>query len=142
MIFEQEIKKERSQLWHTAENSSPLRTLDDAREFLNRIGFCLAYPVHPPLLAPTFIAAYAGSEDKLPTARQAFADANARAATELVVRLLSEKSAFEVAFGEDASLLVSAAEFPYFYALIGDRNPKAAPSPGLRNEQEIGRAHV
>src|SRR3954468_9889324 len=137
MIFEQDIEKQRAQMWHTAENTQPLRTLDDAREFLNGIGFCLAYPVHPPLLAPSFIGAYAGSEEKLPTAKQAFADENARAATELIVRLLSEKSAFEVAFGEDASLLVSAAEFPYFYALIGDRNPKAAPRPGLRNEQAL-----
>src|SRR3954465_191063 len=137
MIFEQDIKKERAQMWHTAENTQPLRTLDDAREFLNGIGFCLAFTVHPPLLAPSFIGAYAGSEEKLPTAKQAFADEHARAATEKIVRLLSEKSAFEVAFGEDASLLVSAAEFPYFYALIGDRNPKVAPSPGLRNEQAL-----
>src|SRR3954464_4787289 len=124
-------------MWHTAENTQPLRTLDDAREFLNAIGFCLAYPVHPPLLAPSFIGAYVGSKEKLPSAKQAFADENARAATELIVRMLSEKSVFEVAFGDDASLLVSAAEFPYFYALVGDRNPKVAPSPGLRNEQAL-----
>src|SRR3954471_15137068 len=137
MIFEQDIKKQRAQLWHTAETTQPLRTLDDARLFLNTVGFCLAYPVHPALLAPTFIGAHVGSEEKLPTAKQAFADANARIATELIVRMLGEKSAFEVAFGEDASLLVSAAEFPYFYALIGERNPKVAPSPGLRNEQAL-----
>src|SRR5207244_2046954 len=101
MIFEQDIKKERAQLWHMTENARPLRTLDDAREFLNSVGFCLAYPVRG-IIAPTFIGAYVGSEEKLPTAKQAFADANARAATELIVRLLSEKSAFEVAFGEDS----------------------------------------
>lgn len=137
MIFEQDIKKERQQKWHVTENTPPLRTLDQAREFLNGVGFCLAYPVRPSPPAPTFIGAYVGSEEKLPSAKQAFADANARAATELIVRLLSEKSAFEVAFGEDASLLVSVAEFPYFYALVGDRNPKAAPSPGLRGEQAL-----
>src|SRR3954471_19234854 len=137
MIFEQDIKKQRAQLWHTAETTQPLRTLDDARLFLNTVGFCLAYPVHPALLAPTFIGAHVGSEEKLPTAKQAFADANARIATELIVRMLGEKSAFEVAFGEDGSLLVSAAEFPYFYALVGDRNPKAAPNPGTRGENAL-----
>ena len=137
VIFEQALIKERQEKWHTAVDSRPLRTLDDAREFLNSIGFCLAYPLHPAALAPTFIGAYVASEEKLPTAKLAFSDANARAATELVVRLLSEKSAFEVAFGEDGSLLVSAAEFPYFYALIGDRNPKAAPNPGIRGEQAL-----
>src|SRR3954468_17111532 len=141
MIFEQEIQKERQQKWRVSPQKGPdhrdMRTLDDAREFLNSVGFCLAYPVKPAALAPTFIGAYAGSEEKLPSAKQAFADANARAATELVVRLLSEKAAFEVAFGEDGSLLVSAAEFPYFYALVGDRNPKVAPSPGPRGEQAL-----
>ncbi len=137
MIFEPALIKERQEKWRTAPDSRPLRTLDDAREFLNSVGFCLAYPTHPVIAAPTFIGAYVSSDEKLPTAKQAFADDNARAATELVVRMLSEKSAFEVAFGEDASLLVSAAEFPYFYALIGDRNPKVAPSPGIRGEQAL-----
>lgn len=136
MIFEQELTKERQQKWHVADGALPLRTLDDAREFLNSVGFCLAYPVRA-MAAPTFIGAYAGTEEDLPSAKQAFADENARSATELIVRMLKEKSAFEVAFGEDASLLVSEAEFPYFYALVGDRNPKAAPSPGPRGEQAL-----
>src|SRR3954467_14808990 len=119
MIFAQDIKKERQQKWRVSpakpEGHREMRTLDDAREFLNSVGFCLAYPVKPAALAPTFIGAYVGSGEKPPTAKLAFSDENARAATELVVRLLSEKSAFEVAFGEDGSLLVSDAEFPYFY---------------------------
>ena len=136
MIFEQDLKKERQQKWNVADSARPLRTLDDGREFLNGVGFCLAYPVRS-LPAPTFIGAYNGSEENLPSAKQAFEDENAQAATELIVRLLKEKAAFEVAFGEDASLLVSAAEFPYFYALVGDRNPKVAPSPGPRGEQAL-----
>src|SRR5882757_959738 len=141
MIFEQEIQKERQQKWRVSPQKGPdhreMRTLDDAREFLNSVGFSLAYPVKPAALAPTFIGAYVGVEEKLPTAKQAFADERARAASELFVRLLFEKSAFEVAFGDDGSLLVSAAEFPYFYALVGERNPKAAPSPGARGENAL-----
>src|SRR5438128_489213 len=110
MIFEQDLHKERQQKWRVSPvkgaDYREMRTLDDAREFVNSVGFCLAYPVKPPVLAPTFIGAYVGSEQNLPTHKQAFADERARAASELIVRLLNEKSIFEVAFGDDASLLV------------------------------------
>ena len=33
--------------------------------------------------------------------------------------------------------LIAAAEFPYFYALIGDRNPKVAPSARERGERHL-----
>jgi hypothetical protein len=50
-----------------------------------------------------------------------------------MVRLLRERNAFEAnLFDENNGLLVAASAFPYFYALIGERNPKLAPKPGSR----------
>ena len=43
-------------------NGTPLRTLDDAHRFVESVGFCLMYPMRPPLLAPTFIGAWTGSD--------------------------------------------------------------------------------
>src|ERR1700687_3563613 len=48
--------------------------------------------------------------------------------------LLRERSAFEAnLFEENNGFLVSASAFPYFYALMGERNPKHAPKPGSRS---------
>jgi hypothetical protein len=44
-----------------------------------------------------------------------------------MVRLLREKSAFELDLPGDINPIVSAQLFPYFYALLGDRTPKAPP---------------
>jgi hypothetical protein len=113
----------------------PARTLEDARSFLESVGFCLMYPLRPPILLPTFIGAWAGSEENLPTWQHAFADPRAREATELMVRLLRNHDAYEAnLFGENNSLLVASSIFPYFYALVGERNPKQAPQAGPRSE--------
>jgi 23S rRNA pseudouridine2605 synthase len=116
-------------------NGTPVRTLEDARSFIESVGFCLLYPMKPPLLAPTFIGAWVGAEDHLPTWQHAFADPRAREATDLMVRLLREHDAYEAnLFGENNAFLVAASIFPYFYALVGERNPKQAPKPGPRAE--------
>jgi len=113
----------------------PVRTLDEARSFIESIGFCLLYPMKPPLLAPTFIGAWVGSEDRLPTWQHAFEDPRAREATDLMVRLLRERDAYEAnLFGENNAFLLAASIFPYFYALVGERNPKQPPKPGPRSE--------
>jgi 23S rRNA pseudouridine2605 synthase len=139
MIFQQELDGLRHQKWrvHAAAKERPLRTLDDAREFLNSVGFCLMYPVKPPLVAPTFIGAYLSTKDNLPLPAQALLDSRAKEAELLTSRLLSEKAAFEVGFANDGVLLVSSSEFPYFYALIGDRNPKLPPNAGARGEKAL-----
>jgi hypothetical protein len=131
MTFE-ELTQERDHLW-----CRPVRTLEDAREFLTEVGFSLLYPVKPKVLAPTFIGAVLGTKESLPTAKQAPLDPRTRVADELVRRLLSERSAFEVNFGDHGSLLVAAAEFPYFYALMGDRNPRLAPQLGVHSEKTL-----
>ncbi|HXP46480.1 MAG TPA: hypothetical protein VN810_04330 [Terriglobales bacterium] len=114
----------------------PVRTIEDAREFLESVGFCLMYPISaqdpgmrggPEIVLPMFIGAWTGGDDNLPTRQHAFADPRAHEATELAVRLLRERSAYEASvFGEN-NLLVAASVFPYFYALAGDRNPRQEP---------------
>ena len=111
-----------------------VRTLDEAREFLESVGFCLLYPLKPPVLVPTFIGAWAGSEDRLPTWQHAFADPRAQEAAALMVRLLRERAAYEAnLFDENNAFLVAGSIFPYFYALVGERNPRQAPKPGPRS---------
>src|SRR5260370_6552284 len=44
-----------------------------------------------------------------------------------MVRLVREHGAYEMNLLPGANLVVSPALFPYFYALVSDRNPKAAP---------------
>ena len=114
-------------------NGVPIRTLEDARSFIESVGFCLTYPSRPPLLMPTFIGAWYGSDERLPRHR-AFLDPEARDATDLMIRLLRDKSAYEANLGdENNALLVSASVFPYFYTLVGERNPKQPPQPGPRS---------
>jgi 23S rRNA pseudouridine2605 synthase len=132
-MTEAELQQARLEKWHLSGN--PVRTLDDARTFIESVGFCLMYPMRPMPLVPTFIGAWVGSEDKLPTWQHAFADSRAESATELMVRLLRQKSAYEAnLFEENNNFLVSGSIFPYFYSLVGDRNPKQPPRPGSRSE--------
>jgi hypothetical protein len=85
-------------------------------------------------LVPTFIGAFVGGGDRLPEWQHAFKDPRAAQATELMIRLLRERSAFEAnLFEENNGLIIAASVFPYFYALMGERNPKQAPRPGTRS---------
>ncbi len=136
-MFENELQDLRRFQWRVDTSTRAIFTADDAREFLHNVGFCLEYPLRSPVLAPTFIGAVIGSDQNLPTAKYAFIHPRAKEATEFKDRLLREKSAFEAGFGEDDNLLISAIEFPYFYALIGDRNPKVPPSAGERGERTL-----
>ena len=129
-----ELKDLRRDKWRL--NGNAVRTLEDARSFIEAVGFCLMLPLPAPktLLVPTFVGACMGSDEKLPTQRNALTDPRARDATELMVRLLRDKSAYEANLGdENNALLISASAFPYFYTLAGERNPKQAPKPGPRS---------
>lgn len=113
----------------------PVRTIEEAREFIESVGFCLMYPLKAPVLAPTFIGAWVGSKERLPTWQHAYADPRAHEATDLMVRLLRERAAYEAnPFDENNGFLVAGSIFPYFYALVGERNPKQAPVAGARSE--------
>ena len=131
-MLPQELTQLRREKWRV--NGNPVRTLDDARDFIGSVGFCLMFPLAQAVLVPTFIGAWAGTDEKLPTQKQAFTDPRAKDAIELMVRLLREKSAYEAnLFDENNAFLLAASAFPYFYALVGERNPRQAPKPGPRS---------
>jgi hypothetical protein len=114
--------------WHL--DGRAVRTFDDARAFLESVGFCMMYPMRQQALVPTFIGAWVGSDQQLPDWQHAFADPRAQDATEVMVRLLRERAAYEAnRFDENNAFLVAASIFPYFYALVGERNPKSSPKP-------------
>lgn len=125
-MHEQQLQELRRQKWY----GHPLRTLEDARAFIESVGFCLLYPEKTAVLVPMFVGAYAGTDEKLPTAQKAFASPVAREAKQLMVRLLRDKAAYEARVFPDNNFLVSASAFPYFYGLVGDRNPRQALKPG------------
>jgi len=128
-----ELQQLRREKWRL--DGKPVRTIEEARAFIESVGFCSMYPQRPPLLAPTFVGAFVGAEDRLPSWQQAFADPRAAEATELMVRMLRERTAYEAnLFDENNSLLLAASVFPYFYALLGERNPKLAPKAGTRSQ--------
>jgi len=131
-MTEQELHNARRQKWRL--DGRAVRTLEEAREFLESVGLCLVYPLKERLLAPTFIGAYAGSDERLPTWQHAFADARAQRATELMVRLLRQKAAFEASLFGETNFLVAPSVFPYLYGLMGDRNPRQAAKPGAHSE--------
>ncbi|MGA2856570.1 MAG: hypothetical protein ABSE40_06860 [Candidatus Sulfotelmatobacter sp.] len=131
-MTDQELQQLRGEKWRL--DGHAVRTIEAARAFVEDAGFCLMYPQRPPLLVPTFIGAFVGSDDRLPGWQHAFADPRAAEATELMVRLLRERAAFEAnPFEENNGFLVAASVFPYFYALMGERNPKQAPKAGTRS---------
>lgn len=127
-----ELQQQRQAKWHL--DGKPVRTIEEARSFLEDVGFCFMYPRRPMLLVPTFIGAFAGAGDRLPEWQHAFKDPRAAQATELMVRLLRVRSAFEAnLFEENNGLIIAASVFPYFYALMGERNPKLPPKGGTRS---------
>lgn len=127
-----ELQQQRQAKWHL--DGKPVRTIEEARSFLEDVGFCFMYPRRPMLLVPTFIGAFAGAGDRLPEWQHAFKDPRAAQATELMVRLLRARSAFEAnLFEENNGLIIAASAFPYFYALMGERNPKLPPKGGTRS---------
>src|SRR5215813_1491839 len=128
-----ELLQLRREKWRL--DGKAIQTIESARAFLEDVGFCLMYPQRPALLVPTFVGAFVGSDDRLPEWQHAFKDPRAAQATELMVRLLREKTAFEANLFEDNNgFLVAASVFPYFYALMGERNPKLPPRPGARSQ--------
>ncbi|HZQ17520.1 MAG TPA: crosslink repair DNA glycosylase YcaQ family protein [Terriglobales bacterium] len=131
-MTDSELIQLRREKWRIAGN--PVRTLEDGRGFIESVGFCPMLPLGAPLSLPTFVGAWSGSDEKLPTQKQAFTDQRAKDATELMVRLLRDKSAYEATLlDESNAFLLSASLFPYFYALVGERNPRQAPKAGPRS---------
>ena len=130
-MFEHQLQELRREKWRL--DGQGVHTLDEARTFIDSVGFCTLYPQKPAVLAPTFVGAYIGGDDRLPTAQKAFADPRAREAKQLMVRLLRDRAAYETLVFPENNFLVSAAVFPYFYGLVGDRNPRHAPKATARS---------
>ena len=131
-MTESDLQQLRREKWRL--DGKPIRTIEEARAFIEAVGFCLMYPVRPTMPVPTFIGAFVGSDNRLPTWQHAYSDPRALAATDLMVRLLRERTAYEAnLFEENNAFLVAASAFPYFYALVGERNPKLAPKQGPRS---------
>ena len=131
-MTEQELQQQRREKWRLS--GKPIRTIEEARAFVESVGLCLMYPLRPAQPLPTFIGATIGGEDRLPTWQHAYSDPRTAEATEIMVRLLRERAAFEAnSFDENNGLLVAASAFPYFYALVGERNPKQVPKAGSRS---------
>ncbi len=127
-----ELAQARREKWRL--DGHPVRTLEDARSFLESVGYCLMYPTRPAILAPTFIGAWVGADDRLPMRQHAYNDPRAKEATELMVRALRDRAAYEAPLGdENNAFLLAPTVFPYFYAIVGERNPKQAPAAGARS---------
>ena len=120
-MTELELQHLRREKWHV--DGEAVRTLEDAREFIDSIGMALLYPVRPMPLLPTFIGAVAGTDRKLPERKHVPGNADAQLAEELVTRLVQSRQVFETQLNHE-TLLLSPSVFPYYYALAGDRNPK------------------
>ncbi len=124
MMNLEELQQRRRERWRVDSPERAARTEEEARGFLESVGFSTMYPVRPPVVAATFFGAYLGSDDGLPLAKDAFRHPQFQPAIELMVRLLRDKSAFEANLFPDTNFLVAGSIFPYFYGLVGDRNPK------------------
>ena len=59
-----DLKQARLEKWHL--DGRPVRTLDDARSFLESVGFCLMYPLRPAVPVPTFVGAWVGAGREVP----------------------------------------------------------------------------
>src|SRR5437899_12714911 len=92
-MMDLELQQLRHEKWRLG--GRPIQTMEQARAFLEDVGFCLMYPQRPALLVPTFIGAFVGSEERLPEWQHAFKDPRAAQATELIASMLQETTAFE-----------------------------------------------
>ena len=77
-MTEQELQQLRREKWRL--DGKPLRTIEESRAFIEGVGFCMMYPSRPVLLLPTFIGAFVGSEERLPTWQHAYSDPRATGA--------------------------------------------------------------
>src|SRR5438132_7534169 len=118
LMTDQELDQLRRDKWHL--NGHPVRTLEDARAFIESVGFCLLYPVKQPVLVPTFIGAWAGSDERLPTWLHAFSDSRSQDSSDLMGSLLRVRAAYEAnLIDQKNAFLVDACIFPDFDARVG-----------------------
>src|SRR5216684_1973464 len=105
-MTESDLQQLRREKWRL--DGKAIRTIEEARAFVETVGFCLMYPVRPTVPVPTFIGAFVGSDDRLPTWQHADSDPRAAESTELRVRLLREHAAYGANLLENNSFLLAA----------------------------------
>ncbi|HVH88568.1 MAG TPA: hypothetical protein VM912_17755, partial [Terriglobales bacterium] len=103
LMTELELQHLRREKWHL--EGEPLRTLEDAGQFIESVGLCLMYPVRPMPLLPTFVAAAIGGDQKLPMRKTAFSDDRAKQADDLLTRLVRNKFVFEAQLHNETLVL-------------------------------------
>ncbi|HEV2114115.1 MAG TPA: hypothetical protein VGR50_08180, partial [Terriglobales bacterium] len=74
-MTEFELQQQRRAKWRV--DGEGVHTLEQAAAWMRAVGMCLVFPAKPAVLAPTFIGAYTGSEERLPEEHLAFKDARA-----------------------------------------------------------------
>jgi len=137
-MTELELQHLRRDKWRL--DGEPIRTLDEAHEFVDSVGMCLVYPTRQTLL-PTLVGATLGNDQNLPVRKIAFDDPRAKRVEEIVPKLVRNKFALEAQLHGD-SLLLSPSVFPYFYALASDRKPKQSIRSRVRGEASPLTEHV
>src|SRR6202050_2631658 len=106
-MTEQDLQQLRREKWRL--DGKAIRTIEAARAYVEGGGFWLMYPLRPSIPVPTFIGAFVGSDNRLPTWQHAYSDPRAAEATELMVRLLRARAAYEAdLFEENNAFLVAA----------------------------------
>jgi len=138
-MTELELQHLRREKWRL--DGEPIRTLEEAREFVDSVGMCLFYPTRHATLLPTLIGATLGSDQKLPTRQNAFNDPRAKRAEELLQKLVRNKFVFEAQLHGEG-LFLSSAVFPYYYALASDRKPKQLVRSRARGQASLLSEHV
>ena len=127
---QQQLQIARVALWHqtaAADPSAPLRTFDEAAQWLDDIGFCLFLPRHTqlPAPAPSFVEACLGAASVTP------APDVIRQAAELLARLVGERRIVPLnllgTFSEQPDFLVTPEMLSWVAAVRGDRQWKTAP---------------
>src|ERR1041384_7763490 len=93
-MTEQELEQQRAANWRIDGNA--VHTVEEARSFVEAVGFCLMYPERTLPRVPSFMGAFAGTAAGLPLAKNAFADPRAQQATDLTRRVLRGGSAVEM----------------------------------------------
>src|SRR6476646_11805420 len=84
IMTEQELDQQRAANWRIDGNA--VHTVEEARSFVDAVGFCLMYPERTLPRVASFMGAYAGTAAGLPLAKNAYADPRAQQAKELMVR--------------------------------------------------------
>jgi hypothetical protein len=129
-LTSEQLQHVRAERWRQASN--PILTSDDAKAWIEGIGFCLFLPrrSHFAAPAPSFVEAVTGTPTELPS-RDAI-----QTATELLHRLTANGDViplnlFSAAAGgvvsDQPDFLVTREALPYAFSLIGGRNWKSSP---------------